>query len=73
MGLYNGRRDQIRTDDPYVPNVVLYQAEPPSDNANIISKPWKNARIISQKIPIHTVWGLLRGNFYALIIPLAKA
>ena len=32
-----GRRDRIRTDDPYVPNVVLYQAEPPSENAPIIS------------------------------------
>ena len=27
----SGRKDRIRTDDPYVPNVVLYQAEPPSD------------------------------------------
>ncbi len=36
--LYNGRRDEIRTHDPYVPNVVLYQAEPPSDNEDIISK-----------------------------------
>ena len=27
----NGRNDWIRTSDPYVPNVVLYQAEPRSD------------------------------------------
>ena len=29
--LLDGRKDGIWTHDPYVPNVVLYQAEPPSD------------------------------------------
>ena len=24
---FNGRSERIRTSDPYVPNVVLYQAE----------------------------------------------
>ena len=38
---FNGRKDRIRTDDPYVPNVVLYQAEPPSDGAYYIKSTLK--------------------------------
>ena len=31
-----GRNDWIRTSDPYVPNVVLYQAEPRSDKVTLL-------------------------------------
>ena len=47
-----GRRDGIRTHDPYVPNVVLYQAELLSDVVHYIKSFKKNQALFCiQKLP----------------------
>ena len=35
----DGRSERIRTSDPHVPNVVLYQAELHSDRGGLITAP----------------------------------
>ena len=62
MDTYDGREDRIRTCDPHVPNVVLYQAEPlpvdcscirhehTSDIIKYITYTYKNPTVIMNKI-----------------------
>ena len=44
--VFSGRKDGIWTHDPYVPNVVLYQAEPPSDAVYYIKLPLKTQDLL---------------------------
>jgi hypothetical protein len=72
-----GRRERIRTSGPYVPNVVLYQAEllsdkpgggqgPPRGSALIAMPPWPRNQPKARK---SGPFAALKGHFRLYMVP----